>query len=110
MLQLTAMLTSAVAVVESSLTMLDAEELSHLSSAALIKELEYTAANTVKMLELDAQVVWNAFYGRNVVIEIWFSCSSSCKLLSRPDPLEGRVESKRRKSRDLLRKSLGHHL
>ena len=55
-LQLTAMPTLAGAVVESLLTMLDAEELSPLSSAAQIKELVSTAANTVKMLELDAEV------------------------------------------------------
>ena len=61
------------------------------------------------MLESDAQVVWNAFYGRNVVIDVNFG-SSSCKLLSRPDPFERRVESKRRTSGDLLWKSLGHHL
>ena len=51
------MLTLAEAVVESSLTMLDAEELSPLSSAAQIKELESTAADTVTMLEWDAKVV-----------------------------------------------------
>jgi len=56
-LQLTAMPTLAEAVVESFLTMLDAEELSPLFSAAHIVELEFTAANTVKMLESDAQVV-----------------------------------------------------
>ena len=48
--------TLAEAVVESSLTMLDAEELSPLSSAAQIVELVSTAANTVKMLELVAKV------------------------------------------------------
>ena len=47
----------AVAVVESSLTMLDAEELSPLSSAAQIVELEFTAVSMVKMLESNAQVV-----------------------------------------------------
>ena len=62
--------TLAVAVVESFLTMLDAEELSPLFSAAQIVELESTAASMVKMLESDAQVVWNAFYGHNVVIKI----------------------------------------
>ena len=36
--------------------------------------------------------------------------SSSCKLLSRPDSFERRVESKRRTSGDLLWKSLGHYL
>ena len=46
----------AVAVVVSFLTMLGAEELSPLSSAAQIVELESIAANTVKMLESDAQV------------------------------------------------------
>ena len=46
----------AVAVVESFWTMLDAEELSPFSSTAQIMELESTAANTVKMLESDAQV------------------------------------------------------
>ena len=48
--------TLAVAVVESFLTMLDAQGLNPLSSAAQIVELESTAANTVKMLESDAQV------------------------------------------------------
>ena len=48
--------TLAVAVVESFLTMLDAEELSPLSSAAQIVELESTAVSMVKMLELDAEV------------------------------------------------------
>jgi len=56
-LHLTAMPTLAEAVVESFLTMLDAEGLSLLSSAAHIVELEFTAASTVKMLESDAQVV-----------------------------------------------------
>ena len=70
MLQLLVMPTLAVAVVESFLTMLDAEELSLLSSAAQIVELESTAATMVKMLESDVQVVWNALYGRNVVIKI----------------------------------------
>ena len=51
MLQLTAMPILAEAVVESFLTMLDAEELSPLSSAAQIKELGSTAASTTKMLE-----------------------------------------------------------
>ena len=46
--------TLAVAVVESFLTMLDAEELNPLSSAAQIVELESTAASMVKMLESDA--------------------------------------------------------
>ena len=55
-LQLTAMPTLAVAVVESFLTMLDVEAPSPLSSAAQIKELVSTTANTVKMLESDAQV------------------------------------------------------
>ena len=50
-LQLSAMPTLAVAVVESSLTMLDAQGLSPLSSAAQIVELESTAADTVTMLE-----------------------------------------------------------
>ena len=49
--------TLAVAVVESFLTMLDAEELSPLSLAAQIVELEFTAVSMVKMLESDAQVV-----------------------------------------------------
>ena len=44
------------AVVESSLTMLDVQGLSLLSSAAQIKELVSTAASMVKMLELDAEV------------------------------------------------------
>ena len=56
-LQLSAMPTLAVAVVESSLTMLDAQGLSPLSSAAQIVELVSTAASIVKMLELDVQVV-----------------------------------------------------
>ena len=56
MLQPLVMPTLAVAVVESFLTMLDAEELSRLSSPAQIMELEFTAASTVKMLESDAQV------------------------------------------------------
>ena len=56
-LQLIAMPTLAEAVVESFLTMLDAVELSPLSSAAQIMELVCIAANTVKMLESDAQVV-----------------------------------------------------
>ena len=56
MLQLTAMPTLAEAVVESFLTMLDAEELSPLFSAAQIVELVSTAVNTVKMLELNAEV------------------------------------------------------
>ena len=47
----------AEAVVESFLTMLDAKELSHCSSAAQIMELVSTAASTVKMLESDAQVL-----------------------------------------------------
>ena len=51
--------TLAEAVVESSLTMLDAEELSLLFSAAQIVELEFIAANTVEMLESDVQVVCN---------------------------------------------------
>ena len=55
-LQLIAMPTLAEAMVESFLTMLDAEELNPLSSAAQIKELVSTAASTVKMLELDAEV------------------------------------------------------
>ena len=46
--------TLAVAVVESFLTMLDAEELNPLSSAAQIVELESTAASMGKMLESDA--------------------------------------------------------
>ena len=46
-----AMLTLAKAVVESSLTMFNAEELNPLSSAAHIMELESTAVNTMKMLE-----------------------------------------------------------
>ena len=50
-LQLTAMPTLAEGVVESFLTMLDAKELSPLSSAAQIVELASTAASTVKMLE-----------------------------------------------------------
>ena len=50
-LQLTAMPTLAKAVVESFLTMLDAQGLNRLSSAAQIAELESTAANTVTMLE-----------------------------------------------------------
>ena len=49
--------TLAEAVVESSLTMLDAEGLSLLSWAAQIKELVSTAASMVKMLELDAEVL-----------------------------------------------------
>ena len=53
-LQLTEMPTLAVALVESFLTMLDAEELNPLSSAAQIVELESTAASMVKMLESDA--------------------------------------------------------
>ena len=48
--------TLAEAVVESFLTMLDAEELSPLFSAAQIMELVSTAVNTVKMLELNAEV------------------------------------------------------
>ena len=56
-LQLTLVPTLAEAVVESFLTMLDAEEPSLFSSAAQIVELESTAASTVKMLESDAQVV-----------------------------------------------------
>ena len=48
--------TLAEAVVESSLTMLDAEERSPLFSAAQIVELVSTAANTVKMLESNAEV------------------------------------------------------
>ena len=55
-LQLTAMPTLVEAVVESSLTMLDVQGLSLLSSAAQIKELVSTAASTVTMLELDAEV------------------------------------------------------
>ena len=55
-LQLTAMPTLVEAVVESSLTMLDVQGLSLLSSAAQIKELVSTAASMVKMLELDAEV------------------------------------------------------
>ena len=51
--------TLAVAVVESFLTMLDAEELSPLFSAAQIVELESTPASTVKMLESDVQVVYH---------------------------------------------------
>ena len=47
----------AVVVVESFLTMLDAQELSPLSSTAQIVELESTTASTVKMLGSDAQVV-----------------------------------------------------
>ena len=47
-LQLTAT-SLPVALVESFLTMLDAEELSSLSSAAQIKELGSTPANTMKM-------------------------------------------------------------
>ena len=47
----------AAAVVESFLTMLDAEAPSPLSSAAQIVELVSIAASTVKMLESDAQVV-----------------------------------------------------
>ena len=43
--------TLAKAVVESFLTMLDAQGLSPLSSAAQIVELESTAADTVTMLE-----------------------------------------------------------
>ena len=58
-LQLTAMPTLAEAVVESFSTMLDAEELSLLFSAAQTVELESTAANTVEMLESDVQVVCN---------------------------------------------------
>ena len=58
-LQLTTMPTLAEAVVESFLTMLDAEELSPLFSAAQIVELEFIAANTVEMLESDVQVVCN---------------------------------------------------
>ena len=50
-LQLTPEPALAVALVESFLTILDAEELSPLSSAAHIKELEYTTASTTKMLE-----------------------------------------------------------
>ena len=46
-----AMPTLAVAVVESSWTMLDAEELSLHYYAAQIVELESTAAPTMKMLE-----------------------------------------------------------
>ena len=42
---------------EFFLTMLDAEGLNLLFSAAQIMELESTAASTVKMLESDAQVV-----------------------------------------------------
>ena len=49
--------TLAEAVVESSLTMLDAEGLSLLSWAAQIMELVSTAASMVKMLELDAEVL-----------------------------------------------------
>ena len=49
--------TLAEAVVEYFLTMLDAEEWSLFSSAAQIMELEFTAANILKMLELDAQVL-----------------------------------------------------
>ena len=49
--------TLAEAVVEYFLTMLDAEERSLFSSAAQIVELEFTAANILKMLELDAQVL-----------------------------------------------------
>ena len=56
MLQLTAMPTLAEAVVESFLTMLDAQEVSPLFSAAQIVELVSTAVNTVKMLELNAEV------------------------------------------------------
>ena len=56
-LQLIAMPTLAEAVVESFLTMLDAQGLSPLSSAAQIMELVSIAASTVKMLESDAQVV-----------------------------------------------------
>ena len=55
-LQLTAMPTLAEAVVESFLTMLDAQEVSPLFSAAQIVELVSTAVNTVKMLELNAEV------------------------------------------------------
>ena len=55
-LQLTVMPTLAEAVVESFLTMLDAEEPSPLFSAAQIMELVSTAANTVKMLESNAEV------------------------------------------------------
>ena len=50
-LQLTPMPALAVALVESFLTMLDAEAPSPLSSDAHIKGLEYTTANTMKMLE-----------------------------------------------------------
>ena len=50
-LQLTAMLFLAKAVVESSLTMLNAQGLSLLSLAAQIMKLVSTAADTVKMLE-----------------------------------------------------------
>ena len=48
--------TLAEAVVESFLTMLDAQEVSPLFSAAQIVELVSTAVNTVKMLELNAEV------------------------------------------------------
>ena len=96
------------------MTLLDAEELNPPFTAAQIVELEFTAASTVKMLQSDAQVVCDQivsmfhmalqYCGGNLI------GSSSIKLLSRPDPLEGRVESKRRESGDLLWKSLGHHL
>ena len=65
--------TLAEAVVESFLTMLDAEEPSPLSSAALIVELEFTPAPTMKMQELDAQVDILHLYNDNSYIEL-FDC------------------------------------
>ena len=90
-LQLTAMPALAVAVVESFLTMLDAEEPSPLSSVALIVELEFTAAPTMKMQELDAQVDILHLYNDNSYIELRLIASSSIKLYGWPDSFDGRI-------------------
>ena len=70
---------------EYFLTMLDAEELSPLSSAAQIMGLVSTAASTVKMLESDAQVVCDCmtslFTFFSTVLIYLFIDSSSIKLL-----------------------------
>ena len=95
--------TLAVTMVESFLTMLDAQEVSLLFSAAQIVELVSTAANTLMILQSDAQVLCDytlslfILYHLCICVFGWSIVPSNCtdgqiRLRGGLNQREGRVE------------------